>query len=123
MDQPQAKSFTKRQLPAAVRTAVRAAQSKKGESIAVLDLREAASFTDYFIIMHGLSTRQNMALREAIETDLKARGLRPIGVEGAHHGEWILLDYGSFIVHVFSRSARDYYALEKLWGDAPKIAV
>ncbi|MBM3295038.1 MAG: ribosome silencing factor [Candidatus Aminicenantes bacterium] len=115
-------AFTKRHLPAAVRTALRAAQSKKAEDIVVLDLRGAAAFTDFFLIMHGQSNRQNAALREAIEAGLKAGGLRPLGVEGAGHGEWILLDYGSFIVHIFSRPARLYYALEKLWGDAPRLA-
>jgi ribosome-associated protein len=114
--------LSKRQLPSAVRTAVKAAQSKKAEGVVVIDMREAAAFTDFFVIMHGLSVRQNAALKEAVEVDLKAQGLRPLGVEGSGHGEWILLDYGSFIVHVFSRPARDYYGLEKLWGDAPKIS-
>ena len=123
MDQSKAQAFTKRHLPASVRTAVKAAEAKKAEEITVLDLRGAASFTDFFVVMHGHSSRQNAALRDAIEADLKAAGIRPIGVEGAQHGEWILLDYGSFIVHVFSRPSRDYYALEKLWGDAPRLDV
>ena len=121
MDHPKAPALTRRRLPASVRTAVKAAGSKKAVDIAVLDLREAATFTDFFVIMNGHSSRQNGALRDAVEADLKAEGLRPIGVEGAQHGEWILLDYGSFIVHVFSKPARDYYALEKLWGDAPRL--
>jgi ribosome-associated protein len=116
------KSFTKRQVPAAVRAAVLAAQAKKGEDIVVLDLRAVSTFTDFFVILHGNSARQNGALADAIGADLKARGERPMGVEGVSHGEWVLLDYGNFIVHVFSRAAREHYALEKLWGDAPKVA-
>jgi len=112
---------TKRGLPAEIRTAVKAAQSKKGEDICVLDLRPASTFTDFFLIMRGNSSRQNAALSDAIGQELKGAGLRPIGVEGTSHGEWILMDYGYFVVHIFSQAARDYYALEKLWGDVPKF--
>jgi len=118
-----AKAFTKRQLPDVVRTAVQAAQEKKAEGVIVIDLRTASSFTDFFIIMTGMNSRQTAALADAVERELKAKNLRPIGVEGASRGEWILIDYGSFIVHVFSPAARDYYALEKLWGDAPRLTV
>lgn len=117
------KALTKRQLPPGVRTAIQAAEDKKAENIIVLDLRAAASFTEYFLLMTGLNSRQTAALAEAIERDLKAQNIRPIGVEGASRGEWILMDYGWFIVHVFSPAARDYYALEKLWGDAPSLTV
>lgn len=122
MDTKPVKSFNKRGLPAEIKAAVKAAQAKMAEDIQVLDLREAASFTDYFVILHGHSSRQNAALSEAIALDLKKAGVRPLGVEGTSHGEWILLDYGFFVVHVFSKPARDYYALDKLWGDAPKLA-
>jgi len=115
------KALTKRQLPPGIRTAIQAAQDKKAEDIVVLDLRAAASFTEYFLLMTGMNSRQTAALAETIERDLKAENLRPIGVEGASRGEWILMDYGWFIVHVFSPAARDYYALEKLWGDAPSL--
>jgi ribosome-associated protein len=122
MDNPKPRKPSLRSLPAEVRAAVKAAQSKKAEEILVLDLRKAFAFTDFFIVMHGLSTRQNKAVAGAIEHDLKRSGVRPLGVEGEAHGEWILMDYGYFVVHVFSRPARAYYALEKLWGDVPKIA-
>jgi ribosome-associated protein len=118
-----AKVFTKRQLPAVVKTAVQAAQEKKADAVTVIDLRTASSFTDFFVIMTGMNSRQTVALAEAVERELKAQNMRPIGVEGASRGEWILIDYGSFIVHVFSPAARDYYALEKLWGDAPRLTV
>ncbi len=114
------KTLNKRSLPAELKAAVQAALDKKAEDVCVLDLREASAFTDYFIILHGNSGRQNAAVAESIEARLKSGHGRPLGVEGKLHGEWILLDYGAFVVHVFSRAARDYYALEKLWGDAPR---
>lgn len=122
MENPKPKKATKRTLPPEIKTAVKAAQDKKAEDILVLDLREAFAFTDFFIVMHGLSSRQNGAVAGAIEQELKRAGVRPLGIEGASHGEWILMDYGFFVVHVFSRPARAYYALEKLWGDVPRIS-
>lgn len=112
----------KRRLPAGVRVSVRASQAKKGEGLLVIDLRGIASFTDFFIIMHGNSTRQNIALYENIKEELKRKNIESLSIEGKEHGEWILMDYGSFIVHVFSERAREYYSLEKLWGDAPRIS-
>lgn len=116
-----AKTLTKRQLPPAVKTAIQAALDKKAENITVLDLRAAAAFTEYFLLMTGLNSRQTGALADTIERDLKALNLKPLGVEGAARGEWILMDYGWFIVHIFSPATRDYYALEKLWGDVPRL--
>ncbi len=115
------RKFTKRNLPAEVRLAVKAAQARKGEEICVLDLRDVSSFTDFFVIMHGNSSRQNMALYEGIEEELKRKGVRPLSVEGKENAEWILMDYGFFLVHVFTRNSRDYYSLDKLWGDAPRV--
>ena len=116
------KKLTKRSLPPEIKVSVKAVQAKKGEEILVLDLREISSFTDYFLLMNGNSSRQNHALYEGIEEELKKVNVRPLSLEGKEHGEWILMDYGSFIVHVFSKQAREYYSLEKLWGDAPKIS-
>lgn len=115
------RKFTKRNLPAEVRLAVKAAQARKGEEICVLDLRDVSSFTDFFVIMHGNSSRQNVALYEGIEEELKRTGPRPLSVEGKENAEWILMDYGSFLVHIFTRNSRDYYSLDKLWGDAPRV--
>ena len=117
-----AKKLTKRGLPSEVRLAVQAGQAKKAEDILVLDLRDLTSFTDFFLIVTGNSSRQNEAISESVEVELKRRGTRPLGVEGRETAEWILMDYGSFIIHVFSRHAREHYSLEKLWGDAPRIA-
>lgn len=112
----------KRPLPPGVKISVKASQAKKGEDLLVIDLRGISSFTDFFIIMHGNSTRQNMALYENIKEELKKKNIESLSIEGREHGEWILMDYGSFIVHVFSERAREYYSLEKLWGDAPRIS-
>ena len=120
MAEERTKKISKRNLPLPIKRSVRASQEKKGEDILVLDLRGLASFTDFFIIMHGNSPRQNVALYENIEQELKKGNLKPLSIEGKAHAEWILMDYGSFIVHVFSKRAREYYSLEKLWGDAPK---
>lgn len=117
-----AKTMTRRQIPPLLKAALDAALEKKAEDLVVLDLRSAASFTEYFVIMTGMNPRQTAALAESIERELKTRNIRPLGLEGASRGEWILMDYGWFIVHIFSPAARDYYALEKLWSDAPRLS-
>jgi ribosome-associated protein len=121
MPEEKKKRFSKRSLPPHVRQAVEAALGRKAEDLAVLDLREISSFTDFFVITNGTSSRQNAAIAEAVEAALKAHGLRPLSVEGLERAEWVLLDYGSLVVHVFSRAARDRYGLENLWGDAPRL--
>lgn len=121
MAEEKKKRFTKRSLPAPVRQAVEACLARKAEDLCVLDLRELSSFTDFFLVTNGGSSRQNAAVAEAVEAALKPGGLRPLSVEGRESAEWVLLDYGWFVVHVFSRAARDHYALEKLWGDAARV--
>jgi ribosome-associated protein len=116
------KKLTKRSLPREVKISLEASQAKKGENLIVLDLRGISSFTDFFVIMHGNSPRQNIALYENIEQELKKENIKPLSVEGKKHAEWVLMDYGNFIVHVFSKKAREYYSLEKLWGDASKLS-
>lgn len=119
--QEKPKKFSKRSLPAEVRKSIKAALAKKAEELCVLDLRELTSFTDFFVIMHGNSSRQNVAICESIEEELAGDKIKPFGIEGLETAEWILLDYGSFVVHIFSRRARDFYGLEKLWADAPRL--
>jgi len=114
--------LTRNSLPPEVRLSVKASQDKKAEDIIVLDLRDVSTFTDFFVIVTGNSTRQNTAIYESIEQELKKGRLIPIGVEGRDLAEWILIDYGSFVVHIFSKHARGYYSLEKLWGDAPRLS-
>lgn len=116
------KAISKRSLPREVKISIKASKAKKGENLVVLDLRGISSFTDYFVIMHGNSARQNLALNENIEKELKKEKIMPLSVEGRKLAEWILMDYGSFIIHVFSERAREYYSLEKLWGDAHKFS-
>jgi len=123
MNRERTKRLTKRSLPREVKISLEASQAKKGEDLIVLDLRGISSFTDFFVIMHGNSPRQNIALYEGIEQELKKENIKPLSVEGKKHAEWVLMDYGNFIVHVFSRKAREYYSLEKLWGDASKLSV
>ncbi len=121
MAEEKKKRFTKRSLPAPVRLAVETCLARKAEDLCVLDLRELSSFTDFFIVANGNSSRQNAAVAEAVEATLKPAGFRPLSIEGRESAEWVLLDYGSLVVHVFSRAAREHYALEKLWGDAPRV--
>lgn len=114
--------LSRKSLPPEVRVSVKASQDKKAEDIVVLDLRGVSTFTDFFVIVTGNSSRQNTAICESIEQELKKGRRMPLGVEGRELAEWILIDYGSFVVHVFSKQARGYYSLEKLWGDAPRLS-
>ncbi len=116
------KTVSKKRLPPEVRICVKAGKAKKGEELIVLDLRGLCSFTDFFVIMHGNSPRQNVALYESVLQELRKESSLPLSVEGVENAEWILMDYGNFIVHVFSRNAREYYSLERLWGDALKFS-
>ena len=90
----------------------------------VLDLRPADGFTDYFVIMTGARTpRQIQAISDAIQESLGSKGVKPAHVEGGDRAGWILLDYFDFIVHIFSPDSRAFYALERLWGSADRIAI
>ncbi len=95
--------------------AIEAALDKKAQDAVVLELREICSFTDYFLICTGTSTRHNQTIAEHIEENLKKQGVRPLHIEGQSEGEWILLDYVDFVVHIFSARAREFYDLERLW--------
>jgi ribosome-associated protein len=104
-------------------TAVRAAQSKKAQDVVVLDLREITSLADYFVICTGTNVRQNQAISDEIHVKGKERGEAPISVEGYENAEWVLLDYGDVIVHVFLDKTRTYYDLERLWRHARKVEI
>jgi ribosome-associated protein len=105
-----------------LQSASESAEEKKAGNVAVLDLRGLASFTDYFIICHGQSERQVKAIADNVMDQLRDEKLRPLSVEGYRLAEWILIDYGDFVVHVFSESRREFYGLERLWSDAPVIS-
>jgi ribosome-associated protein len=110
-------------LPALVRLAVRAAFAKKAEDVVVLDLRETADFTDFFVLVSGTNQRQLVAIADAILESLRAEGRRPAHLEGYPRQEWILLDYSGFVVHVFTPRTRSFYDLERLWGGAKRVEV
>jgi ribosome-associated protein len=111
-------------LPQGVRLAVEAAQEKKAAAITVLELRGAGAFTDYFVICTGYSTPQVQAICTEIEEQLhKNLGRSPEHREGHRSAEWALLDFGGFVVHVFSDQARRYYDLERLWRSVPKLEI
>lgn len=107
--------------PAELKTAIEAARSKKATGLVVLDLRKTGGFTDYFLICTGANPRQVHAIADAVETALKARQVRPAHFEGYQRAEWVLVDYFDFVVHVFSPGARNFYGLERLWGNATRI--
>ncbi len=107
----------------ALRTAVKAIEDKKGVDIVVLDIRSVATFTDYFLVCTGDSTRQIQAIADEIHQRLAAQGHRPAHIEGYDNAEWILMDYLDLVIHVFSRKARAYYDLERLWRDAKVLEV
>ena len=106
-----------------VGTAVRAALDKKASDVVILDLRSTPAFTDFFVLCSGQSTRQVKAIVDAVEETLRAAKIRPAHVEGYDRAEWILMDYFTFIVHVFTPQTRAFYSLERLWGNAERIEV
>jgi ribosome-associated protein len=112
-----------RRLTGDIAKAVRAALDKKALDVVVLDLRHTTAFTDFFLLCSGQSVRQVQAIADAIEETLRGTKIRPAHVEGYRRGEWILMDFFTFIVHVFTPQTREFYSLERLWGDAVRIEV
>jgi len=108
-------------LPKTIQAVIEAARDKKANDIVVLDLRKAGAFTDFFVICSGANPRQVQAIADSIEEGLKAHKQRPSMVEGYPRAEWILLDYFDYVVHVFSKHARDFYGLDRLWGNSARL--
>jgi ribosome-associated protein len=106
---------------ALIRVTAHAALDKKAFQVVVLDLSTLTSFTDSFVICSGAHDRQLGAIADEIGRRLRAAGRRPLHVEGAGQSEWVLLDYGDFVVHLFTEEKRKYYSLEALWGDAERL--
>ena len=104
-----------------VRVIVDAALDKKAEDVLALDVRELVSFADSFVIATGGSDRHVRSIVEGIDEALRERGERPLGIEGAEEGRWVLIDCDDAVVHVFQRDVRQHYDLERLWSDAPKL--
>ncbi len=119
------KPTPKEQVPAElderILTALTAAGEKKAIDIVLLDLREIATFTDYFVITSGSNERQVQAISDGILETLKKAGTSAARVEGYKTAEWILLDYGDFVVHVFDEKARRFYDLERLWRESKRL--
>jgi ribosome-associated protein len=105
----------------AVMLAARAASDRKAADMVILDLRDVAQFTEYFLICTANNSRQVQAVTDAIEESLRQAGKRPSHIEGYTAAEWVLLDYGDFIAHVFSPASRRFYDLERLWRDAKQV--
>jgi ribosome-associated protein len=106
-----------------LRWAIEAAQDKKAQNVSVLDLSQLSAFSQYFVLCSASSTPQLEAVSDAIEERLKQHGVRPEHREGRHGAEWVLLDYGRFVIHIFSERARLYYDLERLWRAAPRLDI
>lgn len=100
--------------------AVRAASDKKARDIVVIDVGEFLSITDFFVVASGSSDRQVRTIADEVQAKLREAGVRPLRTEGAVEGGWLLLDFGIFVVHVFTDEMRRYYELERLWKDAPR---
>jgi ribosome-associated protein len=113
----------KKRLTSEVSRAVRAALDKKASNVVVLDLRHTPAFTDFFVLCSGQNQRQVKAIADSVEEALRATRVRPAHVEGYDRAEWVLMDFFSFIVHVFAPHTREFYGLERLWGDAVRIEI
>ncbi len=103
------------------RLCARIADDNRAKDVLLLDLRQATPLIDFFVIASANSRRQAYAIASEIDQELKKLGEAKLGMEGAEEGRWILTDYGDFVVHIFSEDARTYYALEEIWGDAPRV--
>jgi ribosome-associated protein len=101
--------------------AARAAATKQGADIAILDVHELIVITDFFVIASGSSDRQVKTIVDEVEKAVRGHGVRPVRREGESENRWVLLDYVDVVVHVFADEERDYYDLERLWRDAPRI--
>lgn len=106
-----------------IRRTLGSALEKKALDLTVLDLRGIASFTDFFVITTGTNRRQCQAISDEVVEQLKRNGTRAARVEGFQTAEWILIDYGDFVVHVFDEKARRFYDLERLWREARRLDI
>jgi len=105
----------------ALAVALQAIEDKKAHDVLVLDISEVSSFTDYFVLCTGTSSRQVQAIADAVEETTTAIGMKRTHVEGYTHAEWVLMDFMDFVVHIFSPTARTFYDLERLWRDGKRI--
>jgi ribosome-associated protein len=114
---------SRKSLPDELVQAAQAACEKKATGVVALDLRKAQAFTDFFFICTGQNSRQVKAIADAIEMALAKQGTKPAHVEGYDRANWILLDYFTFVIHVFAPESRQFYDIERLWGSADRIDI
>jgi ribosome-associated protein len=105
----------------ALKIALKAIDDKKASDLVVLDISGIASFANYFLLCSGDSSRQVQAIADDVEEKLREHGLRPTHIEGYRNAEWVLMDYIDLVVHIFSKKARAYYDLERLWRDGKRL--
>ena len=103
------------------REIARLLSEKKAEDIAAIEIKDLTTIGDYFVIASGSSNSQVKALSDAVEEGLTKLGLEPRRIEGYQSAMWILLDYSDVIVHIFHEKTREFYSLERLWADAPRV--
>lgn len=101
----------------------RAALDKKAENLKLLDLTELSSFTEYFVICSGTSDRQVQAIADAVASTMKKEGIECLSQDGYGEGRWVVMDFGMVVVHVFLDALREYYDLENLWAEAPRVKI
>jgi ribosome-associated protein len=118
---PTAAAAGDKALDARIESALRGASDKKAHDLVVLDLRPIATFTDYFLIASGTNARQVQAIADEITERLRREGTRAERIEGYKTAEWVLVDYGDFIVHIFEDKARRFYDLERLWREGVRV--
>ncbi|WP_126427788.1 ribosome silencing factor [Brevibacillus marinus] len=106
---------------ALARLVVKAAEEKKAENIVIIDISNLTVIAEYFVICHGNNERQVQAIVNEIREKAYQQGYNVRGVEGLEEGKWVLLDLGDVVVHVFHREERDFYNIERLWADAPRV--
>ena len=104
-----------------LRDVVSAALARKAEELKVLHIADLSGFTEYFMICTATNERQVQAIADAVLEKLRDRKIRPLGVEGYNRGHWVLMDFGSFIAHIFDQQTRTFYALEDLWADGADV--
>ncbi len=101
----------------------RTALDAKAEDVVILDLRKLSFSFDFFVLANASSGRRIVTVAEDIEEELSSRGVRPGHVEGQREGNWVLLDYGPVVAHIFAPEVRQFYRLERLWADAPRLSI
>ncbi|MBF0538302.1 MAG: ribosome silencing factor [Nitrospirae bacterium] len=104
-----------------LKTIVNALEDKKADDISILKLQSLTAIADYFVICTGTNSPQIRAIADNVERRLRDSGVKPLGIEGIRHTQWVLMDYNDVMVHIFTEEMRDYYNIERLWIDAPSL--